>query len=115
MSKLTVYFVQIGTDGYLPETTIACSTLAQAIEAARAEKWFTLDHSMDSGDKVRGNIRRDWCYEVYNPDCISEYRYSIRIDDQLLDDCDIAYYPDPDNLKTRAGLEKFCDWYNQNN
>ncbi len=111
MSKLSVYFVQIGMDGYLPDSVSAYPTLASAVEAAKREKSDILDGSMDSGMKVRGNIRDNWSYEV-----LSEGKYyhtSIRIETESASIVD--YMPDwyPGRIKTRVDLESFCDWYNE--
>ena len=109
MSKLVVYFVQIGTDGYLPDSTSAYPTLEQAISAARDEKKIALDSWFDNEIRVTGNIRRDWRYEVI---CDGTYRHSIRVESYNVLDCGVD---DFSHVANRAMLETACDEYNQNN
>ena len=108
MSKLTVYFVQICMDGYLPDSVSAYPTLDQAIEAAKGEKRFDID-GFYPDCRVTGNIRRDMSYEVLIGD---RYHHTIRIESEPATIIDFMPNWYPGRIKTRADLESFCDWYN---
>jgi len=109
VSKLTVYFVQIGMDGYMPDSVSAYPTLESAIEGAIEEKRFDLD-GFYPDCKVTGNIRRDWSYEVSIGD---RYHHTIRIESESASIMDFMPEWYPGRIKTRADLESFCRWYNE--
>lgn len=54
------YLVMNGLAGCLLESVVYCETLKQAIY--EAQEWKA--QVEDMGDRVTGNIRRDWRYEV---------------------------------------------------
>jgi hypothetical protein len=80
MSKraLKVYFVQIDTNGYMPDSVSAYPTLDQAREAAKEEKRFDLD-SFYPDCRVIGDIRKFSKYEVL---INGRYHHSIRIESE---------------------------------
>ena len=108
MNKYKVYFVHVGSKGYLPDNSTMYPSLAQAIDAAKEEKAITLNGTVY---KVQGDIRRDWVYEVINPEGITKYRWSILIEEQYVDDFSFEDYPG--ELNNRQDLAAYCDWYNE--
>lgn len=105
---ITVYFVQIGQDGYMPDSVSAYPTLKRAYSAAIEEKRIALDNWFDNEVIVEGNIREHMAYKVI---CDGSYRYSIRIIPECVNGSSVPAFTG--NLYTRADLESFCDWYNE--
>jgi hypothetical protein len=107
---MKVYFVQVGQDGYLPDSVSAYPTLREARQAAIDEKQNDLN-DIDGKIRVLGNIRKHWSFEVLQDE---SYHHSIRIDDQNAGDIDLSGYPgEIDMFNTRKEIEFFCVWYNE--
>lgn len=107
---ITVYFVQVGMDGYMPDSVSAYPTLKRAIGAAIEEKKISLESGWDDCRmRVTGNIRKDNEYTVLTAS--GRYNYSIRIVPECVNGDSVPAFIG--KLSTRADLESFCDWYNE--